>query len=487
MGRHTRNTLIAIIVVLLAFLIISDVIIYQHHKNTLYKEFIETKNEELRLIVISTGDAVISQDYMEIERLLGEWGREVGCIVEIRVVTSDGTLLASYDRGAAASESISIESKNEQADIRFALKADTQKVKDDMKALQVEIFTISVLITMLLTFTIIVATRRLAITPLSRQLAKRKELLKKIRRISKENRRLIESAGEGIFSLSNDGVCTFINDSALAMLGFKRSEVIDKDIHNLIHHTDPDGSACAEADCQIIFTLKTAKGVIVDEDLFWRSDGTSFPVSYSSFPLEEGNNHIGVVVVFRDITEQHKQRAMLEHQATHDPLTSLVNRREFERRLDRAVGTAKTESKEHVLLYMDLDNFKRVNDTAGHNAGDELLRRVARKLSFLMRDRDTLARFGGDEFAVLLENCSIPAAMRVAGDITDAICGVEFTWDGMTFVIGVSIGVVEIDSSCAYPDAIIDAADGACYMAKQLGGCQIQVWSPELLMGDKVH
>ncbi len=486
-GRHLRNTLVAIIVVLLAFLIVSDVIIYQHHKNTLYEEFIESKKEELRLIAMSTGDAVISQDYIEIERLLDEWGQEVRCIIEIKVIASDGTMLASYDRGTPAGESISIESINESADVKFTLKADTLKVSDDMKALRIEIFTISVLIAMMLAFTIIVVTRRLAIAPLSRQLAKRRELLTKIRRISKENRRLIESAGEGIFSLSNDGTCTFINDSALAMLGLKRKDAIDKNMHNLIHHADPDGNNCAEADCQIIFTLKTAKGVIVDEDIFWRGDGTSFPVSYSSFPLEEGNAHIGVVVVFRDITEQHKKRSILEHQATHDPLTSLVNRREFERRLDRAVDTAKIERKEHVLLYMDLDNFKQVNDTAGHNAGDELLRRVARKLSFLMRDRDTLARFGGDEFAVLLENCSLTAAMRVAGDITDAICGVEFTWDGMSFVIGVSVGLVEIDSNCSHPDAIIDAADGACYMAKQLGGCQVQVWSPELLKGDKVH
>ncbi len=487
MGRHSRNTLLAIIIVLLAFLIVSDVIIYQHHKNTLYAEFIESKQEELRLIVIASSNAIANQNHEEIGHLLDEWGHEVGCIVEIKVTGKDGNILALYDRGTPAVESLSFESKGKPDDVRFFLKADTLKVMDDMRELRIEILIISIFIALMIACTIFIVTRQLSIVPLRRQLTKRKMLLRKIRRISKENRRLVESAGEGIFSLRNDGTCTFINDSALAMLGFKRSEIIDKDIHNLIHHTDPDGNNCAKADCQIIFTLKTAKGVIVDDDIFWRNDDTNFPVSYSSFPLEEGNNHIGVVVVFRDITEQHKKRTILEHQATHDALTSLVNRREFERRLDRAVATAKTEHKEHVLLYMDLDNFKQVNDTAGHNAGDELLRRVARKLSFLMRDRDTLARFGGDEFAVLLENCSLTAAMRIAGDITDAICGVEFTWDGMTFVIGVSIGLVEIDSSCSHPDAIIDAADGACYMAKQLGGCMIQVWSPELLMGDKVH
>jgi diguanylate cyclase (GGDEF)-like protein/PAS domain S-box-containing protein len=474
-------------VVLLTFLVISDFIIYQKHKKTLYQEFTESKKEQLRLIKVASHTAVKQHDYAEVGRLLADWGKEIECIVEVKLIAADGTLLASYNRGSPAGEEISIQSQVEADNVTFVLRADTQKVEDDVQGVSREIVVISVLIALMLTLTISVVMRRLAIAPMNKLLAKRKQLLIKMMRISKENKRLVESAGEGIFSLRNDGTCSFINDSALALFGYKREEVIGKDIHSLIHHTDPDGNGCVEADCQIIFTLKTAKGVMVDEDIFWRSDGTSFPVSYSSFPLEEGNVHLGAVVVFRDITEQYKQRALLEHQATHDPLTALVNRREFERRLNRAAETARNDQKEHILLYMDLDNFKQVNDKAGHNAGDELLRRVAKRLSNLMRGRDTLARLGGDEFVVLLENCSIAAAMRIASGIVNTICGDEFTWDGVSFVVGVSVGVVEVNSACCNPDAVLNAADSACYMAKQLGGCQVQMYSHELLMLDKMH
>jgi diguanylate cyclase (GGDEF)-like protein/PAS domain S-box-containing protein len=486
-GRYIRNSLLAIIAALFAFLIITDFIVYYHNKNTLYQEFSESKAEQLRLIVLATRDAIDKRDYVAAERLLDDWGKEVECIVTVEVANQDGSILASYDRGTPAKEAVTVKSTSESNGIGFVLMADTHEVMDNISGVLTKIVVISALIALMIVFIISVVLRRLAITPLNRQLSRRKNMLKKMARITKENKRLIESAGEGIFSLNIDGTCSFMNDSALAVLGYKHSEIIGKNIHKIIHHAGSDGEICAVTDCQIDFTLRTAKGVIVDEDTFWRKDGSSFPVTYSSFPLEEGNTQIGVVVVFRDITEQHKKRAVLEHQATHDPLTALVNRRELERRLERAGDTARNDNKEHILLYMDLDNFKRVNDTAGHHAGDGLLRTVAKKLSFVMRDRDTLARFGGDEFVVLLENCTMGAGLRIAGGIIEAICGHEFTWEGMSFVIGVSIGVVEVNSNCSDSDVILNAADSACYMAKQLGGCQIQVYSPEVLMGDKIH
>jgi diguanylate cyclase (GGDEF)-like protein/PAS domain S-box-containing protein len=477
----------AIIAVLFAFMVVSDFIIYQQHKKTIYQEFSESKQEQLRLVTMASKEAIEQRDYVEVERLLAEWGKQIECIVDVRLVTTDGVKLAGYYRGTPARESRSFQSQNELDDMKFVLRVDMQELMDEDQKMSTGIVVISALIALIIALIISAVMRKLTIAPMNNLLDKRKEMLIKMMRISKENKRLVESAGEGIFSLRSDGICTFINETALALLGFERDEAIGKDLHSLIHYADPDGSSCAESDCQINFTLKTAKGVIVDEDKFWRSDGTSFPVSYSSFPLEEGNTHLGAVVVFRDITEQYKQRALLEHQATHDPLTALVNRREFERRLSRAGETARDDQKEHILLYMDLDNFKQVNDNAGHNAGDELLRRVAKNLSNLMRDRDTLARYGGDEFVVLLENCSMAAAMRVASGIISTLCTEEFTWDGISFAVGVSIGVVEVNSNCFEPDAVLNAADTACYMAKQLGGCQIQAYSSGLVMGNKMH
>jgi len=140
-----------------------------------------------------------------------------------------------------------------------------------------------------------------------------------------------------------------------------------------------------------------------------------------------------------------------------------------------------------VLLYLDLDNFKAVNDAVGHMAGDALLRRVAKKMRSSLRERDTLARLGGDEFAVLLEHCSKRVALRISGEIVSMVCQEKFSWDGRQFVIGISVGLAEVDSSCADSDAAVDAADGACYLAKKLGGCQVQSWSPALPNNKKVH
>jgi len=271
------------------------------------------------------------------------------------------------------------------------------------------------------------------------------------------------------------------------MLGFKRREVLGKNIHNLIHHTDSNGMQCQPEVCLILSSLSKSEGVVVDDDCFWRSNGASFPVMYSAFPLEDDGRGAGVVVVFHDITRQQTERMILEHQASHDPLTGLVNRREFERRLDRAVETAREQHKEHVLLYLDLDNFKEVNDAVGHQAGDELLKRVAKRMSSIMRERDTLARLGGDEFAVLLEHCSQDVAMRISGEINDAVRREKFSWDGRQFVIGISIGMAEVNSNCANADAAMDAADGACYLAKRMGGGQVQSWSPALSTNKKMH
>ncbi|MCP3671799.1 MAG: GGDEF domain-containing protein [Gammaproteobacteria bacterium] len=138
-------------------------------------------------------------------------------------------------------------------------------------------------------------------------------------------------------------------------------------------------------------------------------------------------------------------------------------------------------------VVLDLDEFKLVNDTVGHQAGDELLRRIAKKIGGMMRERDTLARLGGDEFAVLLERCSKEDALRIGSEIIDVVCREKFSWDGKQFLIGVSIGLAEVDFGCTNLEAAMDTADGACYLAKQLGGCQVQSWSPALSASNKVH
>ncbi len=488
--RHLNKSQLAIIAVLAAFLAIADTIVFVRHKHTLYSEFTEASQDDLQLLAMLAEEAVEQHDIPALERLLRQWGSGKASVVELTAEGAGGITLAKYRRSNPAEDSVTFTAKvsgDNQGSVQLKLVKDTDSVAKHLKTQVIDIGIISLLIMLTLALSLSFVLRRLTIAPLTEEINRRKVLLVKMRRIRNENQRLLEAAGEGIFSIQKDGICTFINDTALAMLGLKRGEVVGRNIHRMIHHTDQNGVQCVDDDCQIMRALHSGEAVTVDEDCFWRSNGACFPVMYSASPLDDGRTHIGIVVVFHDITEQRTERMILEHQATHDPLTGLVNRREFERRLDRAIDTARQEDKEHVLLYMDLDNFKQVNDVSGHNAGDELLRRLAKKMSGLMRERDTLARLGGDEFVVLLEHCSQEVALRIGDQIIEAVCGEKFFWDGKQFVIGVSIGLVALNSGCTNSDAALYAADGACYLAKQLGGCQLQVWSPELLESKKIH
>jgi diguanylate cyclase (GGDEF)-like protein len=163
---------------------------------------------------------------------------------------------------------------------------------------------------------------------------------------------------------------------------------------------------------------------------------------------------------------------MMAHQATHDPLTGLANRVEFEQRLESALQSAKDFENTHALLFLDLDQFKIVNDSAGHVAGDELLKQVSSLLAGQLRGRDTLGRLGGDEFAVLLENCPLAKAGKVADMLIDAIREYRFVWDQKTYRVGVSIGIVPIRAESLSRKQLMHDADQACYVAKDLGrGC----------------
>jgi diguanylate cyclase (GGDEF)-like protein len=166
---------------------------------------------------------------------------------------------------------------------------------------------------------------------------------------------------------------------------------------------------------------------------------------------------------------------LLSYQASHDALTGLINRREFEHRVDRSIRQARIQSATHALLYLDLDQFKVVNDTCGHAAGDELLQQLSRLLLGAVRNRDTLSRLGGDEFGMLLENCPLDKAISIAGNLLKAVEQFQFSWGESCFTLGISIGVVPIDATTTDICSAMSAADSACYIAKESGRNQVQV------------
>ena len=210
-------------------------------------------------------------------------------------------------------------------------------------------------------------------------------------------------------------------------------------------------------------------------------DGTEYCIEDSAAPIRDRDHQmIGVVIVFHDVTQARSLARQLSWQARHDVLTRLVNRRQFEHDLAEAIQEVNQENQQHVLCYLDLDQFKVVNDTCGHIAGDELLRQVSRLLRSQIRAADTLARLGGDEFGVLLRRCPLEGAEVIANNLRKAIQDFRFIWQDKAFSIGVSIGLVCLKNtnSCALTD-ILSAADAACYAAKDRGRNRVHVYQAD--------
>ncbi len=208
-----------------------------------------------------------------------------------------------------------------------------------------------------------------------------------------------------------------------------------------------------------------------------RLDGVPFHVRTTmEVPQANAQTWERVFAAVEDITEARALSQQLRFQAAHDALTGLVNRREFENRLERALKSAGDGRSQHAVCYLDLDQFKVVNDTCGHVAGDELLGRLGRVLAHQVRRQDTLARLGGDEFGVLLENCSMHVAERVANALRRCIEDFRFAWENQVFGIGASIGVVAIEGRGQTVSSILSAADAACYAAKDRGRNRIHIY-----------
>ncbi len=211
-----------------------------------------------------------------------------------------------------------------------------------------------------------------------------------------------------------------------------------------------------------------------------RRNDAPVAIDHSAAPIRNRMGDIvGAVLVFHDMSRERDYAARLTHLASHDPLTGLLNRREFERRLGMTLADDQREPFHHAVLYLDLDQFKLVNDTCGHAAGDELLRQVTSLLRPLLREGDTLARLGGDEFGVLLDHCPLDPAIRIAETLRAAVANFQFVWKNRSFSGSVSVGLVNIADGPQTLAGVLSAADAACYMAKDKGRNRIQVYSPD--------
>jgi diguanylate cyclase (GGDEF)-like protein/PAS domain S-box-containing protein len=284
----------------------------------------------------------------------------------------------------------------------------------------------------------------------------------------------LDAIPDAILTTDGAGRVDFVNAAAEHLTGWSRDTARGRSLPEVLPLIAERGGEPLESpvsDC-----LRSGRPGPPCEALLPSADGAEARVlDISTTPIRDQSGVvIGAAVVARDVTHARLIARQLSHQATHDALTGLVNRAEFERRLRRALTSAAEEQAEHALCFLDLDGFKRVNDACGHLAGDELLRQLSDLMRDRMRSRDTLARLGGDEFGMILEHCRLPKATRIAEQMLAAICAHQFAAGGETYAVGVSIGIVPIRAG-GQPGDLLRAADGACYLAKRRGGNRVQL------------
>ena len=290
----------------------------------------------------------------------------------------------------------------------------------------------------------------------------------------------LHSIVDGVITTDAAGHIEYLNPVAERFLGWPSAEAIGKQLTEVYRVVDERTGRPLES-----LPLAGAQGGGADvEPVAVRlvdRNGRECPVRYSHAPIKgrDGSVH-GMIVVFHDVSQIRAMAQQLLWQASHDSLTGLVNRREFERRLGELVETARSQRREHALLYMDMDNFKAVNDTCGHSAGDELLRQLTSIMLTRMRGSDTLARLGGDEFGALLESCPLEQAVRIANAMRETVREFRFVWEGKTFSVGVSIGLVPVTADSGDINQVLAAADACCYEAKKQGRDRVQVYRPDL-------
>ncbi|MCI0994153.1 EAL domain-containing protein [Pseudomonas corrugata] len=285
----------------------------------------------------------------------------------------------------------------------------------------------------------------------------------------------LQSIGDGVITTDVEGAIAYMNPAAEAMTHWKAEHATGLPLAALFNLIDDNAQTEGLTLIEHILSGRLGGGS-EHSKLIQRLDGSTVSVTLVGAPIRHAGKVSGAVLVLHDMTQERQYIANLSWQATHDALTGLANRREFEYRLEQALHNLTRQVGRHALMFLDLDQFKLVNDTCGHAAGDELLRHICALLQSGLRENDTLARLGGDEFGILLENCSPEAAEKIAEGLRQTVQNLHFVWKGRPFVTTVSIGLVHIAQNPTTLEASLRAADMACYMAKEKGRNRVQVY-----------
>jgi diguanylate cyclase (GGDEF)-like protein/PAS domain S-box-containing protein len=288
----------------------------------------------------------------------------------------------------------------------------------------------------------------------------------------------LNSLAEAIIATDKDGRITYMNPAAEQLTGTAADAAAGRLLEEIVSLVDETDRRLLSDPVHQALTSGAAVNLSRRALMLSRANGSERSIELSASPIRNSARELtGAVVMLHDVTEMRGLTRQMSYQATHDALTGLVNRREFERRLEEAIEGGHRGDGQHVLAYLDLDRFKLVNDTSGHMAGDSMLREVAKLLRDAVRDSDTVGRLGGDEFGILLVGCPLDKARQIADDVTRAVGDHRFVWRDKIFNIGASIGLVEISRESGTLEELLAAADTACYVAKKQGSGRVVVYS----------
>ena len=319
---------------------------------------------------------------------------------------------------------------------------------------------------------------RAAILTIARDVSHRKSLEVSLARSKRQAQYTLESISEGVITTDNDGRIDYMNLAAETIVGITRDDAAGHKVGELFTLVDDADRRPLGDPVERCLAMRRRVNMGRRAVMVSVNGETEHSVEITASPVRgPGNSISGTVVVFHDVSELRGLTRKMSYQATHDPLTGLINRPEFERRLTEAMDSARSDEAAHMLFYMDLDRFKAVNDSCGHLAGDNMLREVAALIKEHIRDSDFVGRLGGDEFGALLIGCPIEKARQIATDICNAIADYRFVWRDRIFNIGISIGLVEISHASGTLHDVMNAADSACYMAKQQGRGKVHIYS----------
>ena len=288
----------------------------------------------------------------------------------------------------------------------------------------------------------------------------------------------LDSLGDAVITTDGYGHINYLNPLAQELTGWPKQVAIGLPMEAILKVSEERAGVVCTNPISLYLDIGNSADTTSQLVLESRS-GHSLPINIRVSPIRDRHGRlIGTVAIFHDVSKERRLHRQLSYQATHDALTGLINRLEFESRLASLLRDARENpERTHVLLYLDLDQFKVVNDTCGHRAGDEMLRQLTEIFCESVRSTDTVARLGGDEFGILLHDCSLEHAKDIGNTIMESVRGYRFSWLEVSFDVGVSIGVVEISSDCESLDSLLSHADVACYAAKEAGRNRQHVYS----------